>query len=430
MALERRLPERRLFLRSDTETRFIRLSPETQLLIWSGCTIVVAWTIMSTAIFLMDSIGAGNFRAQAQRDQLIYEDRLNALSAERDLRAAEASAAQDRFSKALQQISVMQSELLASEDRRRELETGIEVIQASLRRTSIDRQALNDQVAELAEAQSNGTDTASISGAGEMSETVDLLADALADTAEERDRIAADAAAATKRSADMELELALLQERNDEIFRQLEEAMLVSVEPLDNMFRAAGMDPDTLIEQVRRGYSGTGGPLMPIQYSTMGTDVTEDADTIRANAILSGLDRINLYRIAADKLPLVLPLHSNFRYTSGFGQRWGRMHAGTDMAGSIGTPVYATADGVVIKAEWSSGYGRLVEIQHDFGIETRYGHLNAIRVEVGQRVSRGDRIGDMGNSGRSTGPHLHYEIRVNGNAINPMIYIRAGRDVF
>jgi murein DD-endopeptidase MepM/ murein hydrolase activator NlpD len=105
------------------------------------------------------------------------------------------------------------------------------------------------------------------------------------------------------------------------------------------------------------------------------------------------------------------------------------MHEGIDLAGPIGTPVYSTAEGTVIFAGWSSGYGRLIKIQHENGIETRFGHLNAIRVEVGQRVSRGDRIGDMGNSGRSTGPHLHYEIRVNGEPLDPMIYIGAGEDV-
>ncbi|MEL6121960.1 MAG: M23 family metallopeptidase, partial [Pseudomonadota bacterium] len=95
-----------------------------------------------------------------------------------------------------------------------------------------------------------------------------------------------------------------------------------------------------------------------------------------------------------------------------------------------GTPIYATADGVVTEAEWSSGYGRMVTIRHEFGIETRYAHLSRIRVREGERVSRGDRIGDMGNTGRSTGTHLHYEIRVGGKAVNPMIYIKAARNVF
>jgi murein DD-endopeptidase MepM/ murein hydrolase activator NlpD len=100
------------------------------------------------------------------------------------------------------------------------------------------------------------------------------------------------------------------------------------------------------------------------------------------------------------------------------------------MAGPVGTPIYATADGVVTHADWQSGYGRLIKVQHEFGLETRYAHLSRIRVKKGQRVSRGDLIGDMGNSGRSTGPHLHYEVRVGGKAVNPMTYIKAGRDVF
>jgi murein DD-endopeptidase MepM/ murein hydrolase activator NlpD len=423
--LERVFPERRLFLRSDTETRFIRLKPETQLVAWTGSIIVVAWTIIATAILLMDSIGAGNFRAQAQRDQFTYEQRLNALSTERDTRAMEALAAQERFTLALQQISVMQTELLATEEKRRELETGLEVVQATLRDTMRAREAARQRVAALT-ADEDEQPSASIGE--DAAGTVDLLATALAETASERDQIAEDAESAITMAQEMQLELRLLQERNDQIFRQLEEAMLVSVEPLDDMFRAAGMNPDNLIEQVRRGYSGTGGPLTPIQFSTRGGE--PDPDALRANAILTAMDRINLYRIAAEKAPFSIPVKSNFRYTSGFGPRWGRMHNGTDFAGPIGTPIYTTADGVVTHAGWSSGYGRLIKIQHDFGIETRYAHLNAIDVRVGQRVSRGERIGAMGNSGRSTGPHLHYEVRVNGNPVNPMTYIRAGQNVF
>ena len=424
-ALERVFPERRLFLRSDTETRFIRLTSETQLFAWTGSIIVVGWTIIATAILLMDSIGAGNFRAQAQRDQMTYEQRLNALSAERDARATEAATAHDRFNKALEQISIMQSELLATEEKRRELERGLEVVQATLRDTMRAREDARDQVAALT-AENGGAATASISD--EAAGTVDLLATALAETAAQRDQIEDDAQLAIAQSQDMQLELRLLQDRNDQIFRQLEEAMLVSVEPLDQMFRAAGMNPDNLIDQVRRGYSGLGGPLTPIQFSTRGEE--PDPDALRANAILTAMDRINLYRIAAEKAPFSIPVKSNYRLTSGFGQRWGRLHAGTDFAGPIGTPIYSTADGVVTHAGWSSGYGRLIKIRHEFGIETRYAHLNSMDVRVGQRVSRGDRIGAMGNSGRSTGPHLHYEVRQNGNPVNPMIYIRAGRDVF
>lgn len=423
--LERRFPERRLFLRSDTETRFIRLKPETQLIAWSGCIVVVAWTIIATAILLMDSIGAGNFRAQAQRDQLTYEQRLNALSTERDARALEALAAQERFNSALQQISIMQTELLATEEKRRELETGLEAVQATLRDTIRAREEARAQVAALVAENDDDTGAAITD---EAASTVNLLADALAETAAERDQIASNAEFAVEHAQEMELELRLLQERNDQIFRQLEEAMLVSVEPLDEMFRAAGMNPDNLINQVRRGYSGQGGPLTPLQFSTRGGE--PDPDALRANAILTAMDRINLYRIAAEKAPFSIPVKSNFRYTSGFGPRWGRMHNGTDFAGPIGTPIYATADGVVTHAGWASGYGRLIKIRHDFGIETRYAHLNAMDVQVGQRVSRGERIGAMGNSGRSTGPHLHYEVRVGGTPVNPMIYIRAGQNVF
>jgi murein DD-endopeptidase MepM/ murein hydrolase activator NlpD len=387
--------------------------------------LVLAWTIIATAILLMDSIGSGNFRAQAQRNQLVYEQRLNALSSERDIRAEEAVAAQNRFNAALTQISMMQSELLRSEEQRRELETGLEVVQSTLRNTMVEREDARGQLS-LLQQDPDGQKAASLGE--EAAGTVDLLAAALADTAAERDLIAADAQFALNHAAEKELELRLLQDKNDEIFRQLEEAMLVSVEPLDKMFRAAGMNPENLLSQVRRGYSGQGGPLTPIQFSTRGGP--PDPDAMRANQILGAMDRINLYRIAAERAPFDIPVKSNFRFTSGFGQRWGRLHAGTDFAGPVGTPIYSTADGVVTHAGWSSGYGRLIKIQHEFGIETRYAHLNRIRVSVGERVSRGERIGDMGNSGRSTGPHLHYEVRVGGTPVNPMIYIRAGQDVF
>lgn len=436
VALERYLPEQRLFLRSDKETRFIRLYPITQAIALTGSTLVIAWTIIATAILLMDSIGAGNFRDQARREQFTYEARLNDLSVERNQRAEEASTAQERFTVALEQVSLMQSSLLASEDRRKELETGIEVIQKTLQRTVKERDAALEKAQVLAAQleDKNGSVRTVVGRAEDIEGTLDFLTVALDQTAQERDKIAADAAGAFLAAQELEHEARLMEERNDRIFTQLEDAVSVSLTPLDKMFRKAGLPTDRIIEQVRRGYSGQGGPLTPLSFSTKGQ--MPDADSLRANAILGSLDRMNIYRIAAEKAPFAVPVKSAFRYTSGFGVRsdpftgGSRMHAGTDFAAPSGTPIYATADGIVTHAGWLSGFGRLVKIKHEFGIETLYAHQSQIRVKVGQRVSRGERIGDMGSSGRSTGTHLHYEVRVGGKPVNPMIYIKAANDVF
>jgi murein DD-endopeptidase MepM/ murein hydrolase activator NlpD len=113
--------------------------------------------------------------------------------------------------------------------------------------------------------------------------------------------------------------------------------------------------------------------------------------------------------------------------TSRFGRRWGRMHKGIDIAGPVGTPINAAADGVVVVAGWKSGgYGNLVEIRHSDGTTTRYGHNSQISVSVGQTVRAGQQVARMGSTGRSTGSHLHFEIRPSGgNAVNPIALLPA-----
>ncbi|MFK7834881.1 MAG: DUF5930 domain-containing protein [Sulfitobacter sp.] len=430
--MEHYFPERRVFLKSDNDTRFIRLRPSTQIVAFAGSAMLVAWAIIATAIILMDSIGSGNFREQAKRDQRTYQARLNDLSSQRDTRAEEALAAQERFNAALTQISLMQSELLQSETRRRELETGIDVIQSTLRNTMKDRETARTQLAELQGSLEDGS--GGVIQTAASSAPIDFLAEALERTAKERDQVVADAQEALLEADRMQQQIALMQDQNDTIFRQLEEAMTVSVAPLDKMFRNAGMPTDRILETVRRGYSGQGGPMTPLSFTTRGEEPS--VDTLRANRLLNQMDRLNLYRIAAEKAPFANPVKNAFRFTSKFGYRRDpktggrRMHSGVDFAAGLGTPLYATADGVVTHSGWQSGYGRLVKIQHEFGIETRYAHLSRLRVKVGQRVSRGQQIGDMGASGRVTGVHLHYEVRVGGKAVNPMIYIKAANDVF
>ena len=122
----------------------------------------------------------------------------------------------------------------------------------------------------------------------------------------------------------------------------------------------------------------------------------------------------------------------NADFTSGYGVRSdpfkGRaaMHAGIDLAGPVGTPIYATADGIVSESGYhNGGYGNLVKLDHGRGIETRYGHMSAILVRAGQRVTRGQMIGRMGSTGRSTGSHLHYEVRIDARAVNPIPFMKS-----
>ena len=131
-------------------------------------------------------------------------------------------------------------------------------------------------------------------------------------------------------------------------------------------------------------------------------------------------------------VPSEKPVKSSVSFESPFGVRsdpFGRgraMHAGIDLAGPVGTPIHATADGTVARSGWNSGgYGNLVELDHGRGITTRYGHLSKISAEPGSRVTRGQVIGYMGSTGRSTGSHLHYEVRIDGRAVNPIPFMKS-----
>ena len=133
-------------------------------------------------------------------------------------------------------------------------------------------------------------------------------------------------------------------------------------------------------------------------------------------------------------VPSIRPVRAA-RQTSAYGYRTdpfvGRRknHKGIDLAGPIGTPIYATADGVVGRAQWVSGYGKYIELNHGNSVQTRYGHLSALNVAPNQRVRKGDVIGYMGSTGRSTGSHLHYEVRISGEPVNPLAFMGDDTDV-
>lgn len=205
----------------------------------------------------------------------------------------------------------------------------------------------------------------------------------------------------------------------------LEEAFDTRLKKLRGVFGDLGLDMNDMEKAAPR--AGVGGPFVPVKPSA-------DAGTFERQ-----LYRIQLSRAQVDRISRVLayvpyrkPVLGIIETSSGFGVRAdpfsGRpaMHTGLDFRAGTGDPVRVTANGRVTTAGWSGGYGQMVEVDHGNGLSTRYGHLSEIKVKTGDHVRIGQIIGAIGSTGRSTGPHLHYETRIDGDAVDPQKFLRAG----
>jgi murein DD-endopeptidase MepM/ murein hydrolase activator NlpD len=175
------------------------------------------------------------------------------------------------------------------------------------------------------------------------------------------------------------------------------------------------------------GDGAVGGPFVPAA-------VPRDAMAFERQLSRIQIARAQITRLARtlSTIPVRKPVDGEIDLQSGFGVRIDpflgapAMHTGLDLQGEIGDPVRATADGTVIAAGWNGGYGRMIDVDHHNGLSTRYAHLSSIDVRVGQSVKSGQIVGKVGSTGRSTGPHLHYETRLKGRAVDPQKFLRAG----
>lgn len=166
---------------------------------------------------------------------------------------------------------------------------------------------------------------------------------------------------------------------------------------------------------------GVPGKHIVTDLVTYKGDTETDREQLEENVQVAAVAQI-VKRGTKSKPTYMFPV-TNWNVTSNFGYRWGRLHAGTDVGVPIGTTVRASRGGQVITAGWVGGYGNCVIIDHGDGVATRYGHLSEVTVSVGQYVDQGEQIALSGNTGRSTGPHLHFEIRINGEAVDPLPYL-------
>ena len=173
-----------------------------------------------------------------------------------------------------------------------------------------------------------------------------------------------------------------------------------------------------------------GGPFVPVKLPA---GESFERSILRVNLARADADRLSATLV---NVPVRKPVTGEIDLTSPFGVRMdpfvheAAMHTGLDFRGEMGEPIHATAAGTVTIAGWTGGYGKMVEIDHGNGLATRFGHLSEIDVSVGQKIRIGEVVGKLGSTGRSTGPHLHYETRVNGEPVNPQKFLDAGDKLF
>lgn len=199
------------------------------------------------------------------------------------------------------------------------------------------------------------------------------------------------------------------------------------IRTLDRLLAKTGLDVQQLVAQAKPNNEllseGEGGPLVPALGR--GSDRAVERESMAELARLRRMESVLL------AMPVAAPM-DEYKLNSGFGYRRdpfrkrGAMHTGLDFGGPRNGPVHATAPGTVIEAGRAGAYGIMVVIDHGMGIETRYAHLSRALVRVGETVGLGEKVGLMGRTGRATGPHLHYEIRVDGRPLNPKPFLEAG----
>lgn len=210
--------------------------------------------------------------------------------------------------------------------------------------------------------------------------------------------------------------------------RQMDESLADSQKMLRGALAETGLDTDRLAAAVTpAARGGVGGPFVPFNI-----DASAGPFEATLSALQPRIAAVTRLRGLIEQLPLRRPMQGEVDMTSNYGYRVDpftrapAMHTGIDFRAETGSPVRATAPGKVVTAEYTGGYGNMVEIEHAGGVSTRYAHMSAILVSPGQTVATGTIVGKVGTTGRSTGPHLHYETRINEEPLDPTRFLRAG----
>jgi murein DD-endopeptidase MepM/ murein hydrolase activator NlpD len=420
-------PERQLLLRSDQGVRLITLSTRHQLGALATITLMFGWTLFATGMFAWhgDILSTKNRTIaaleQAGRDAQAEIDGLRrhvaGLSSDLDHRQAQLRLLNDdnailsrNLASTRATLSAKESDLAGLSAARETLRTQMVAMHAEL------QQALGARTA------AEGEETA-------LSDRLIAMGRDIRQVIVQRDEVRDE----RRKVADKanRLELALDESRGNHVhlLQRFGDLALGNVGEIEKAISLTGLDVNRLLDS-QREETGKGGPFIPAFKDEFGSP------ELRANlaALNRRIDRWDNLNALLKALPMVSPLEE-FQLNSSFGTRndpineLTGIHEGVDLGAAMRAKVRASAPGRVTFAGWKGRYGRLVEVDHGLGVITRYAHLERINVRVGQKVGPDVVVGLLGNSGRSTGPHLHYEVVVGGRPRDPMKFIKAGRYV-
>ena len=390
---EKAFPERQIYHRSGGSVRYVSISPWRQAMMAGAATLIVGWCLFATVAVLLkgpgvDLAGGSGGRASARL--------------ERELRQAKAAE---------------QTALALLESRTQDFNTAIQ--EAESRHSTLKRLMASLQ----------GQDNASaiaLSGSN-----ASLLIDSTIEEGDPR-QARPDSEVGNGANSSFRARTDKLIQDQASFLDTFEEEAVQRAESARGVIKLTGVPAARVLEQ--NGVSASSS-LLPINFSNSVSSAPDDPFQARIFEVEARLREAQDYERAMRSLPLAIPVTSAYRETSGFGYRidpFGRgtkFHEGADLAAFTGAPIVATAPGKVTFAGIKGSYGRTVEIDHGSGFRTLYGHMNSINVKVGQEVAIGTRVGTMGSTGRSTGPHLHYEIYFRGKSYDPIKFLRAGKHV-
>ncbi|MGX8013879.1 M23 family metallopeptidase [Mesorhizobium sp. ORM8.1] len=396
------------------EIRHFTIRPWLAALIGSALAAVAIGYLLATSYLVLRDDLIGATTARQARMQQAYEDRISALRAQVDRITSRQLLDQQLMETKVSELLARQTQLSQRHGRLGP------ILERAENEVGGDVPATNDTAPKP---------NAEITGSLSQAPTYSVASLSASDTrpfslwATRSDPLDGETAADRADKLFVSINASLKTIENQQLSRitTLADSAYKNADAITQALEAAGLPVDGEF-----GKSDVGGPLVPLDPSLVFDSKVKELD--------EALDTLDEVKKEARKLPLTNPAPGH-TVTSPFGVRidpilgTGALHTGMDFRAPIGMPAKVTAAGVVTRADWAGGYGRMVEVDHGGGFATRYGHLSEIDVVVGQKLAAGDVIGKTGSSGRSTGPHLHYEVRHDGEAVDPLRFLSVGKKV-